>query len=57
LLRAVTGVTLAVGMAWRWASLAGLHDATRQARSVGEHQCDREPDQNFAPDSPHLISA
>jgi hypothetical protein len=57
LLRAVAAVTLAVGMAGRWANLAGLHDAARQARPVSEHQCDREQDQNFARDSLHLISA
>jgi hypothetical protein len=53
----MAAVTLAVGMAWRWAILAGLHDAARQTACVCEHQGDREQNQNFAWNPPHLVSA
>jgi hypothetical protein len=55
LLRAMPRIAVAMGMAGGWVILAGLHDAARQTSSVGEHQCDREQDQNFARKTPHLV--
>src|SRR5579864_934266 len=44
LLRAMAGIALAMGMAWRWTRFARLNDAARKTSCVGERQCDGQQD-------------
>jgi len=57
LLRAMASITLAIRMAWWRGILTRLHGAARKTSRVGEHQCDREQDQNVARNSSHFLSA